>query len=204
MRPEIASVYEMIEKVKAKSVLDIGCGRENLEICEERGLEKTIKERSSDIKYACVDIGKSADVILDLNKIEKLPFEDNSFDVIVLSHILEHLYEPKKILKEAVRVSKKWIIVGLPNDFAYSKRFKLFIGKNILPYVKYGHKFLVHLDDLNDFLELRENNLEIVQKKYIFSSTGGRFLPEKFRQFLAHLYPKLFAGCITLLLKIEN
>lgn len=41
----------------------------------------------------------------DLNK-EKIPFEDDYFDVIVASHIIEHLNEPLNFFRECMRVLK--------------------------------------------------------------------------------------------------
>lgn len=50
--------------------------------------------------------------------IEKLPFPDNSFDIIVCCEVLEHLpfsiYQ--KSLKEIERVSKKYILISVPNN----------------------------------------------------------------------------------------
>lgn len=38
---------------------------------------------------------------------DKLPFDDNSFDTVIMFELLEHLQEPDKILEEAKRVAKK-------------------------------------------------------------------------------------------------
>lgn len=48
----------------------------------------------------------------------KLPFSDNSFDVITGMEILEHLEEPKKALLEMKRVCKQngIIIITVPNE----------------------------------------------------------------------------------------
>lgn len=47
---------------------------------------------------------------------EKLPFDNNSFDVVVASHVLEHLHNRKFALQEMYRVLKPFglFIVGTP------------------------------------------------------------------------------------------
>lgn len=48
------------------------------------------------------------DLLFDLNKISqrtKLPYEDNSVDAILASHVLEHLQTPMKLMQELWRVA---------------------------------------------------------------------------------------------------
>ena len=63
---------------------------------------------------------------LDPNKIinargEELPFEDNMFDIVYSSNVLEHVSDPKKVITEAIRVVKKNGIVQIvcPNYLSY-------------------------------------------------------------------------------------
>lgn len=46
---------------------------------------------------------------------ENLPFEDNSFDTILLSEVIEHCLNPDILVKELVRVSRDRIIISTPN-----------------------------------------------------------------------------------------
>jgi ubiquinone/menaquinone biosynthesis C-methylase UbiE len=43
-----------------------------------------------------------------------LPFEDNSFDTVVLGEILEHLENPGQAFAEACRVSRQRVILSVP------------------------------------------------------------------------------------------
>ncbi|WP_420909557.1 class I SAM-dependent methyltransferase [Eudoraea chungangensis] len=47
-----------------------------------------------------------------------LPFEDNSFDIILCNHVLEHIPDDKKAMSELYRVMKPsgWGIVQIPQD----------------------------------------------------------------------------------------
>lgn len=57
-----------------------------------------------------------ADVTADIK--ERLPFEDGSFDRIIARHLLEHMIDPVKVLKDWARVLKPGgqIILAVPNQ----------------------------------------------------------------------------------------
>ena len=58
----------------------------------------------SNIEYLSADINK--DVAMLKEDITNISFEDNSFDVIFCSHVLEHIEDDKKAMKELRRVLK--------------------------------------------------------------------------------------------------
>ena len=62
-----------------------------------------------------IDMSSQADISLDLN-IDKLPFEDNSVDLIISYHCIEHIKEYLFSLKEIYRVLKHGgiFLVGVP------------------------------------------------------------------------------------------
>lgn len=46
---------------------------------------------------------------------DALPFPDKSFDFVISSHVLEHIYDPIKAVQEWERVAKKYIYIIVPN-----------------------------------------------------------------------------------------
>lgn len=59
-----------------------------------------------------------------------LPFKDRSFDIVVLSNLLEHVEKPKKAIIEAKRVCKNKIYVSFPTKYSLSALYHyLAIGK---------------------------------------------------------------------------
>lgn len=91
-------------------VADLGCGSAPL-YCIYGELASQI---------VCVDWpgslhpGRHVDVWQDLNR--PLVFADESFDLVLLSDVLEHIYSPKEFLREASRVLVPGgnIVIGVP------------------------------------------------------------------------------------------
>ena len=92
----------------ASSILNIGGGG-------KRHLEKCFEENSN-IKITEVDFSGNNDLNINLDKIDKLPFENNSFDISVALDSLEHFENFHGIFSEMFRISKKYIIISLPNS----------------------------------------------------------------------------------------
>lgn len=117
-RSNIKHFHELITILKKERsnirVLDLGCG--------EKPFEKILLNHFEIVEYLGIDMVENsmADILLDLN-IERIPFEEKSFDLIILSEVLEHLYNPMFILKEALRVLKKggYIYISTPFLFHY-------------------------------------------------------------------------------------
>jgi len=66
--------------------------------------------------------------IVDLNEC-KLPYEDNFFDAITFTEVIEHLEDHRKILKEINRVLKKdgVLVVTTPNILNLKSRVRFFL-----------------------------------------------------------------------------
>jgi SAM-dependent methyltransferase len=46
---------------------------------------------------------------------DNLPFPDKSFDFVISSHVIEHFYNPLKVLKEWERVARRFIFIICPH-----------------------------------------------------------------------------------------
>jgi SAM-dependent methyltransferase len=97
----VAAFYQRaIPKYCAGSLLDLGCGHVPL--------YETYRGHVHEI--TCVDWAETLhsnqylDVVHDLTS--PLPFEDNQFDTVLLSDVLEHIPTPDRLLDEIVRVLK--------------------------------------------------------------------------------------------------
>lgn len=58
------------------------------------------------------------DVELLQGSADQLPFEDNTFDVVLCTEVLEHVVDPNRVVRELMRVAKPGarVVVSIPNE----------------------------------------------------------------------------------------
>jgi 2-polyprenyl-3-methyl-5-hydroxy-6-metoxy-1,4-benzoquinol methylase len=115
---------------KVDSILDVGCGEGfTLNRLREKGIGKKLEglEHSKD----AIALGKKTypEIKIQQGNIYQLPYKDNSFDLVLCTEVLEHLEEPEKALRELVRVSKKYLVISVPNE-PFFMLAQLVRGKN--------------------------------------------------------------------------
>ncbi len=71
-----------------------------------------------------IDIVKTGFHIEAQCDIHNLPFLNNAFEIVHASHILEHICNPYLALAELKRVSKKYVIIKVPNAAHYRGFFE--------------------------------------------------------------------------------
>lgn len=98
-------------------VLDVGCGMGfTAAACKPDSSYYTGMDISEEaIKMARELFGASEFHILDATK-EPLPFNDNSFDTVLCSELVEHVEDYGFLLKEIRRVAKRDIVLTVPVD----------------------------------------------------------------------------------------
>lgn len=129
-------VLEILSKLKAERFLDIGCGDGNFttlmaKSCgakdvygvdiSEKGVEMA---RKNGIKAFKVDVDE-----------ERLPFDDNYFDVVTALEVIEHLFDPDNFLEEVYRVLQPngVFVLSTPNLAAIHNRIALLFGYQPFP-----------------------------------------------------------------------
>lgn len=137
-----AMVIDFADDIKG-TVLDAGCGNCDLLLGIAKfsgvklfGVDISIRPENPD-RFPPEITLKKADIQ------ERIPFEDNFFDIVFCSETIEHLRHPEMCLSEIKRVLKKngRLILTVPNGTSYFPfvRFGLFIPtkwlrSNLLPY----------------------------------------------------------------------
>ncbi len=95
------------------AVLDVGCGRgELLEVLARR--EYRCVGVDTDLACAAMSRRHAPVIVADAASVGSL-FGPDRFDVVVCSHVLEHLETPRLAVAAMAHVSRRWLIVGVPN-----------------------------------------------------------------------------------------
>lgn len=99
-----------------QNVIDIGCGYGNYSK-ELQRLGKTVKG----VEYNSDYVKKAKENGIDCEKgdAHKLKYKDAEFDSAVLFEVLEHIPDPEKAIEEALRVTKKNVVITVPNSTEY-------------------------------------------------------------------------------------
>ncbi len=118
--PRVSIVLGFLKNIYPDSILDVGSGRGVF-------LLPLIRE-FPDLKITSIDILDKRLELLNAIKnggihnlnvykedITLLSFDDNSFDVVTILEVLEHIENVEKAIKEAVRVTKNFVVITVPS-----------------------------------------------------------------------------------------
>ena len=177
---------EKILRNENGSLLDLGS--------RDQILKKFLPEKLS---YTGVDIStnKNDNIILDLN--QKFNFNNESFDFVTALDVAEHLDDPKTFLRECLRVSKKKVLIVLPNISYYESRFHFLLKGNLGSKYHFSgdnnddrHKWFTNFYLVRNFFEKNSVNFEI--KKIV--KQRNKLKPLFYLEhYLAKFFPNLFS-----------
>ncbi len=163
-RQKVEHIVELSETFSWNRVLEVGAGDGSiLDLLDKHNFCKEL--------YA-VEISKSGIEQIEKRKLSalkevklfdgyKIPYEDKYFDLVVFSHVLEHVEFPRAILREIARVSK-YQIIEVPRDY------KPNVDKRIAHFLAYGH-ISVYTPTLLRYL-LKSEKFEVLKDKMSFIS----------------------------------
>ncbi len=172
--------WDLIESlIKENSrILDIGCGKGDLIEQLEKNLRAQVHGIEKSQKMALKGIANGLNITHGDAEIDLSQYANQSFDYVILSQTLQAMMEPKKILKELLRVGSK-AIVSFPNFGHWKIRIQLlFQGKmpitEGLPYTWYDTPN-IHFFTLKDFENLCKEMNIIIEKSIGLTNKGKQF-----------------------------
>ena len=191
--------------IKNKKILDIGCGIGIMALTfkelggEATGMDKFIFPEENSNFFSISDFEKLKKIWTNrgLNIInhdiseEKLPFKNESFDVVICDATIEHLaFSPKNLFLEINRILKinGIFLVSTPNVASLLKRIRFVFGRSpnwdICDFFESGKNFKGHL---REFTEkevkkmIERSGFEIMEAKTrnVFFNQKRLFSPKK-------------------------
>ncbi|EKD65338.1 MAG: methyltransferase type 11 [uncultured bacterium] len=112
-----STLVSLAKPINPNTVLDAGCG-EGFTL--NKLMSNNIGKSIEGVEYTkeAITLGKKLfpKAKIKSGSIYELPYKNNSFDLVICTEVLEHMEYPQKALLEALRVSKKHIILSVPNE----------------------------------------------------------------------------------------
>jgi ubiquinone/menaquinone biosynthesis C-methylase UbiE len=125
-----------LKTFKPYKIIDVGCGdgTTTLRVANYFNLNMN-NVYGVDYDDALVNTSKQ---LFNVNKIDletdDIPFEDNTFDLVICNQVLEHLKHYRKVIDDLIRITseKGYIIIGIPNLSHLINRIYLLFGRQPL------------------------------------------------------------------------
>jgi len=164
------TLVKTVRPIRPVNILDVGCG-EGVTIVKLKQSKIGKTYEGIDNSEDALRIGKKLypGIDIKIGDIYNLPYKDNSFDLVVCTEVLEHLYRPKKALTELKRISSKYVLLSVPNE-------PFFMLANFLR-GKYLRRFGNHPEHINQWTHigfrnfLRRSGFRIVTARAPFAWT---------------------------------
>jgi ubiquinone/menaquinone biosynthesis C-methylase UbiE len=173
-KKKVENILKITVNKTFNRVLEVGAG--------DGSVLKLLSENNFAKEYYALEISDSGLEQLKGKKIQnlisaqlfdgyKLPFDDKSFDLVILTHVLEHVEHERILLKEIHRVASN-LLIEVPKDYRFNA------DKKIKHFLSYGHINLYTPTSLK-FLLLTENfkiideKVDLYEKEsYLFNQKG--------------------------------
>jgi len=114
------------------NLLDVGCGNGDRAIRIADYFSVHVKniyglDYNDDFNITCKRMFNASKIDLETDDI---PYEKNTFDLVICNQVLEHLKNYRKVIDDIIRVTKRrgYIVIGIPNLAHLINRIYLLFG----------------------------------------------------------------------------
>jgi 2-polyprenyl-3-methyl-5-hydroxy-6-metoxy-1,4-benzoquinol methylase len=155
-----------LDIVKGKEVLDVasGTGYGSQMLANFAKNVQGLDYSEEAVAYAQENY-PAQNLVYNIGDAQKMPFEDDSFDVVISLETIEHLPNPTAFVKEVRRVMRPngVFLVSTPNDDEFMD----------------GNEFHVHEFQFKELHDLMDDNFDTVEYYYQSTYFGAALLSEK-------------------------
>ena len=130
----------------------------------------------------------------------KLPFDDNSFDVVTALDVLEHLDNPHQALQELIRIARKSVLISLPNMYYIEFRCRFLLGGGISGKYRFPskpmidrHRWILSYSEAILFIEENTSEHKVEHEMVLPVRGRTKAVSGPMEKWLAHTWPDLFA-----------
>ena len=157
------------ELASSSSILDVGC--------DYNSLKKIVGS-----KVTGVDLYGEPDIRIDFEKDALSQFDDNAFDFIVCTEVLEHLDNLHLMVDELFRVSNRYVLISLPNSLSVFAKWNIVFRDTAGKY--YGlphrrpedrHRWFFSYKDIDAFFRqyASDHEYELVRRFLLMNFSSG-------------------------------
>jgi methionine biosynthesis protein MetW len=169
-RSDFAIIGEIVDP--KTRVLDLGCGEG--ELLEWLAANKGVDARGVEISGARVQRAIARGVSVFQGDIDEglADYPDQAFDYVILSQTLQETHNPRRVLREMLRVGRR-VIVAFPNFGHWSVRLSMLLSgraprNKLFPYEWYDSPN-IHFLTVHDFEDLAVTEGWIVERRYFLA-----------------------------------
>lgn len=196
--PKVDNIIALCDRYPHQSIIEIGAGEGSV-------LEELSERKFADELYA-IDISESGISKIRERNIKTLkecdtydgytiPYPDDRFDIAILTHVIEHLENPRMLIYEASRVAKHLFVevplehhLRLPKDFVFDR-----VG-HINEYTPITIRRLLQTCNLKVLDQVVKNHSKAV---HLHPEGKSNAINYEIKNILLKLFPQLAVGLFT-------